>query len=177
MKKKAIALVPLDAIADHIHFIRGQKVMLDKDLARLYQVTTANLNKAVKRNIRRFPSDFMFQLTREEAGRLIFQIGISKPRGRGGRRRSLPYAFTQEGIAMLSGVLHSSCAVEVNIAIMRAFVRMRQLLSATHELSRKLEELENKLIAHDYQIEDVFKAIRKLVREPRRQKPKIGYLS
>jgi hypothetical protein len=167
-------LTSVDAIQNKIYFIRGHKVMLDNDLAKLYRVETFNLNKSVQRNIKRFPPDFMFQLTREETLSLTFQIGMSKS-GRGGRR-TLPYAFTQEGVSMLSGILHSERAVEVNIAIMRAFVRMGEILSANSKLAEKLRELENKLIAHDYQIEDILRAIRKLMRGPQKSKPKIGYL-
>ncbi len=174
MKKKCIALISLDAIQDKIHFLRGCKVMLDSDLAGLYQVETFNLNKAVRRNMKRFPDDFMFRLTRSEYHALRFQFGILK---RGSHSKYLPHAFTQEGVSMLSGILHSERAVEVNIAIMRAFIRMRQILSADSLLAEKLRELENKLIAHDYQIEDILKAIRKLMREPKRHKPRIGYLS
>lgn len=118
--------------------------MLDSDLARLYGVTTFNLNKAVKRNLERFPQDFMFQLSSEEFESLIFQIGIPK-QGRGGRRYP-PYAFTEQGVAMLSSVLHSKRAVRVNVEIMRAFVRLRELLSTHKDLARKLEELEKKLV-------------------------------
>ena len=117
-------LVPVEIIERNIYLIRGQKVMLDSDLAKLYGVETFNLNKAVKRNISRFPQDFMFQLTKEEADSLRFQIGLSKAEGRGGRRY-LPYAFTEQGVAMLSSVLRSDRAVQVNIAIMRAFVKLR----------------------------------------------------
>ncbi len=172
MKNKTIAVVSLDAIEDCIYFVRGQKVMLDRDLALLYGVETFNLNKAVRRNKNRFPEDFMFPLTREEYHSLRFQIGILK---RGRHSKYMPLVFTQEGVAMLSGILHSSRAVEVNVAIMRAFVRMRQMLSANHELAKKLEELENKLIAHDYRIGDIVKAIRKLMHRPRKPRPRIGF--
>src|SRR5437899_1038752 len=125
----------LAKIARLVFFVRGEKVMLDADLARLYGVTTGNLNKAVKRNQARFPEDFMFQLTQKETGSLIFQSGRSK--GRGGRRHR-PYAFTEQGVAMLSSVLNSERAVQVNIAIMRAFVRLRELLLSNTDLARKL---------------------------------------
>jgi ORF6N domain len=129
-------------IAQSIHSLRWQKVMLDFDLAQLYGVTTGNLNKAVNRNRNRFSSDFMFRLTAEEAERLIFQFGISK--GRGGRRYS-PYAFTEQGVAMLSSVLNSERAVKVNIAIMRAFVKLREALETNRELARKFSELEKRV--------------------------------
>ena len=125
-------------IERRIYLIRKQKVMLDSDLAELYGVETFNLNKAVKRNIDRFPDDFMFQLSQEEAESLRFQIGMSKVSGRGGRRY-LPYAFTEQGVAMLSSVLNSKRAVQVNIAIMRAFVKLRELLATHKDLAQKLE--------------------------------------
>jgi len=135
-------------------------------------VTTFNLNKAVKRNRTRFPDDFLFQLTKEEAEALRFQSGISKPAGRGGRRY-LPYAFTEQGVAMLSSVLHSERAIEVNIAIMRAFVRLREILATHKDLARKLEELERKLGQHDENFQIVFEAIRQLM-APQPQPEKKG---
>ena len=133
--------VPTELIERRIYVIRGQKVMIDADLAELYQVETSNLNKAVKRNLDRFPTDFMFQLTSEEAESLRFQIGMSKPSGRGGRR-FLPYAFTELGVAMLSSVLNSKRAVHMNIVIMRAFVRLRELMTSHKDLARKIDQLE-----------------------------------
>lgn len=138
--------IPFAAVESRIHLIRGNKVMLDADLAQLYGVATKNLNKAVARNRARFPEDFMFQLAAQELADLRFQIGTSNQRG---GQRYLPYAFTQEGIAMLSGVLRSPRAVAVNIEIMRAFVRMRGMLVSVDELARKLEALERKALAHD----------------------------
>jgi hypothetical protein len=146
-------------IERRIYEIRGKQVMLDNDLAELYDVETFNLNKAVKRNLDRFPTDFMFQLTATETESLRFQIGISKPSGRGGRRY-LPYVFTQEGVAMLSSVLNSDRAIQVNVAIMRAFVQLRVMLTSHKDLARKLDTLENK---YDEQFSVVFKAIRKLM--------------
>ncbi len=122
-------------VESKILIIRGQKVLLDSDLASLYQVTTGNLNKAVRRNRERFPEDFMFHLSLDEAETLLFQIG----RANRGGRRTCPYAFTEQGIAMLSGVLTSQRAIEVNVAIMRTFVRLRQLLATHEELARRLE--------------------------------------
>ncbi len=145
--------------------------MLDSDLAELYGVTTFNLNKAVKRNLERFPEDFMFQLTKEEAELLLFQSGISKPTGRGGRR-TMPYAFTQEGVAMLSSVLRSERAVQVNIAIMRAFVRLREMLATNKDLARKLQEMECR---YDAKFKIVFDAIRKLMPPPGEKKKRIGF--
>jgi hypothetical protein len=165
------ALVPAEIIDRKIYWIRGHKVMLDRDLADLYGVKTFNLNKAVKRNIDRFPQDFMFQLTKEEAGSLRFQIGMSKVGGRGGRRY-LPYAFTEQGVAMLSSVLNSERAVKVNIEIMRAFVRLRQMLASNAELARKLDALEKK---YDAQFRVVFDAIRELMKPPAPPRRKIGF--
>jgi hypothetical protein len=134
--------VPVEVVKGKIYLIRGQKVLLDRDLAEMYGVEVKALNQAVKRNIDRFPQDFMFQLSTEEAGSLRFQIGISKPQGRGGRRY-LPYVFTEQGVAMLSSVLGSERAVQVNIAIMRAFVQMRELAGSNRELARRLDYLYN----------------------------------
>jgi len=149
--------------------------MLDADLAQLYGVETSNLNKAVKRNINRFPGDFVFQLTVEEVSALRFQSGISKMAGRGGRRY-LPYVFTEQGVAMLSSVLRSRRAVEVNIEIMRAFVQLRRFLSAHRDLAQKLAQLERKIGAHDEQIQAIFNAIRQLMTPPEPNKRKIGFL-
>jgi hypothetical protein len=148
-----------DTVESKIYLIRGHKVMLDSDLARLYDVTTFNLNKAVKRNIERFPDDFMFQLTNQEVRYLIFQNGISSFRRHGGRR-SLPYVFTQEGVAMLSSVLQSPHAVEVNITIMRAFVRMRGTITSSQALIQRVDQLERK---YDKQFKVIFDAIRELM--------------
>ena len=138
--------------------------MLDADLAALYGVTTGNLNKAVKRNLDRFPPDFMFQLTSDEAENLRFQIGISSSDF--GGRRYLPYAFTEQGVAMLSSVLRSKRAVQVNIAVMRAFVQLRQVLSSHAELARKLADLEQRIEGHDTAIRSLFDAIRQLMAPP-----------
>jgi ORF6N domain len=165
-------IVPIDQIARAIVVLRGQKVMLDFDLARLYGVTTGNLNKAVNRNRGRFPSDFMFQLTAEEAERLIFQFGISK--GRGGRRHR-PYAFTEQGVAMLSSVLNSERAVKVNIAIMRAFVKLRKTLETNRELARKFSELEKRVGKHDEEIRAILEAIRQLMAPPETPRREIGF--
>lgn len=156
--------IRVDRIEKAILLIRGQKVMLDRDLAELYAVETGALNRAVKRNIQRFPEDFMFQITDEEAERLRCQTGISK-RGRGGRRY-LPYVFTEQGVAMLSSVLNSERAIEVNIAIMRVFVRLREMMATHKELAFKLIELEERLEGHDEQIQNIFEAIRQLMTPP-----------
>jgi len=161
----------LEIIETKIFIIRGQKVMLDKDLAILYGVETFNLNKAVKRNLTRFPSDFMFQLTREECKNLIFQFGISS----WGGTRKLPYAFTEQGVAMLSSVLRSERAVQVNIQIMRAFVKLREIISTHKELAKKLKELELKFESHDEHITAIFEAINQLLAVEEKPKRKIGF--
>lgn len=162
----------IERIEKAIYLIRGEKVMLDRDLASLYEVETKMLNRAVKRNIKRFPTDFMFQLTPDEADLLRCQIGISKT-GRGGRRY-LPHVFTEQGIAMLSSVLNSERAILVNVEIMRAFVKLRQLLASNLELSRRLDELESK---YDKQFKVVFDAIRHLMASPVRDRKEIGFRS
>jgi hypothetical protein len=169
------ALIPIEIIERKIYLIRSQKVMLDSDLAELYGVKTFNLNKAVKRNIDRFPQDFMFQLTKEEADSLRFQIGMSKSEGRGGRRY-LPYVFAEQGVAMLSSVLRSERAIHVNIAIMRVFVKLREFLSTHKELAHKLAELERKIERHDEEIKAIFDAIRQLMTPPQKPKRKIGFM-
>ena len=166
-------IVPVERIARLIFVFRKQKVMLDSDLASLYGVTTGNLNKAVKRNAQRFPSDFMFQLTAEEAEGLIFQFGRSK--GRGGRRHR-PYAFTEQGIAMLSSVLNSDRAITINIAIMRAFVRLRQMLETNRELAQKFSELERRVGKHDEEIAAILEAIRQLMAPPEKPRREIFHV-
>lgn len=148
-------------IGQRIYFIREHRVMLDSDLAELYDVETKNLNKAVGRNKDRFPDDFMFQLTENELEALRFQIGTSKKQ-RGGRRY-LPYVFTQEGVAMLSGVLNSPRAIQVNVAIMRTFVQLRKTLRSNEELSKKLDQIERKILKHDHDFKSVFEALRQLM--------------
>ena len=149
--------------------------MLDADLADLYGVPVKRLNEQVRRNNRRFPADFMIRLTREEHEGLRSQIATLKP-GRGEHRKYLPYGFTEQGVAMLSSVLNSDRAIDVNIEIMRAFVRLRQLLSAHKELSRKLADLERKVGTHDGQIQAIFEAIRQLMTPPEPTKRRIGFL-
>ena len=165
-------LLPSERIEKAIYLIRGEKVMLDGDLAVLYGVETGALNRAVKRKLKRFPPDFMFQLTTDEADLLRCQIGISN-KGRGGRR-FLPYVFTEQGIAMLSSVLNSECAVAVNIEIMRTFVKLRQMLASNAELGRRLDELESK---YDKQFKIVFDAIRHLMATPVVNQKEIGFRS
>ena len=168
-------LIPAERIERSILLIRGQKVMLDHDLADLYGVETKNLNKAEKRNLDRFPTDFMFQLSAEETEALRFQIGTSNSTHRGGRRY-LPYVFTEQGVAMLSSVLRSKRAVLVNIAIMRAFVRLREILGTHKDLARRLDELEKKVGQQDDKIHAVFEAIRQLMAPPPApKKRRIGF--
>jgi phage regulator Rha-like protein len=164
-------VVPSEQIERAILLIRGQKVMLDYDLAKLYGVETKILNQAVKRNIKRFPGDFMFQLDIQEVRDSRSQIVTLK---RGQNIKYRPYAFTEHGILMLSSVLNSERAVQVNIEIMRAFIRLRQILASHKDLAKKLEELEKK---YDAQFKVVFDAIRKLMAPPPPQPRRVGFRS
>jgi hypothetical protein len=156
--------VALEAVVEHrILMIRGLRVMLDKDLADLYKVKSRALRQQVKRNKMRFPDDFMFQLTEEEVGIMVSQNVTPSRKYLGGH---LPYAFTEQGVAMLSGVLHGRRAVQVNIAIMRAFVKLRQIIAAHKELAHKLSELEKRTEKHDTEIQSIFEAIRRLMAPP-----------
>ena len=161
--KKHASLVPVEIIQNKIYLIRGHKVMLDFDLALLYGVETRALIQAVKRNLRRFPSDFMFQLDQEEYTSLTSQIVMSN-KGRGGRRH-LPYVFTEQGVAMLSSVLNSNRAVDVNIQIMRVFTKLREMMTSHKDLARKIEDLERKFGEHDKKFLMVFDAIRRLLQQ------------
>jgi hypothetical protein len=173
-RKTLGAFLPPERIERSILLIRGHKVILDRDLAVLYGVTVGRLNEAVKRNLNRFPADFLLRLTMAEYAGLISQNAMSKP-GRGGRR-SPPYAFTEQGVAMLSSVLNSDRAIKVNIEIMRAFVRLRQLIASNNQLSRRLEDLERKMVDHDDKFAAVFDAIRELMSdEEPTTKPRIGF--
>jgi len=165
--------VPEEIIMNKIYLIRDQKIMLDRDLAELYGVMTGNLNKAVKRNIKRFPEDFMFQLTKEEFDNLIFQFGTSS----WGGTRNLPYAFTEQGVAMLSGILNSDRAINVNIQIMRIFTRVRQLLTDNLSVKLEIEEIKKKLENQDKNIELVFSYLDKLIEKQENPQPRkqIGY--
>ncbi|MGH7767074.1 MAG: ORF6N domain-containing protein [Candidatus Binatia bacterium] len=167
--------IPAERIERSILLIRGRKVMLDENLAKLYGVSPKRLNETVRRKIKRFPSDFMFQLTRGENDSLRSQFATLK-RGRGRHRKYLPYAFTEQGVAMLSSVLNSNRPIEVNIEIMRVFVRLRQILSNHKDLARKLEDLERRIGAHDRQIQAFFQAIRQLMTPAETRKRKIGFL-
>ena len=166
--------VPMEAVKSKIYLIRGQKVLLDSDLAVLYGVETGRLNEQVRRNIGRFPADFMFQLEDQEVAGLRSQFAILKGE-RGAHRKYTPYVFTEQGIAMLSSVLKSDSAVQVNIAIMRAFVQMRELAASNRELSRRIDDLEKKHARHDQQFVAVFEAIREMVAPAEKQGRKIGF--
>ena len=171
-KKRSTSLIPTERIEQSILLIRGEKVMLDRDLAELYQVETKALVQAVKRNANRFPSDFMFQLTNEELNNWRSQIVTSNPSAKMGLRRR-PFAFTEHGVAMLSSVLRSERAVEVNIEIMRAFVRLREIMISHKQLAHKLEELEKR---YDKQFQGVFEAIRRLMSPDKLEKNRqIGF--
>lgn len=165
---KDTALIPVEIIERKIYLIRGQKVMLSTDLAELYGVPPKVLNQAVKRNIERFPDDFMFQLSREEFTSLKSQIVTLKIHS----PRAAPYAFTEQGVAMLSSVLRSKRAVQVNIAIMRAFVRLREILATHKDLARKLEDMEKK---YDAKFKIVFDVLRKLMEPPETPRRPIGF--
>ena len=184
--RKSTALFIPEKIAPLVHVLRHEKVLLDSDLAELYGVTTGRLNEAVKRNLDRFPADFMFQPTEDEMEILIsqiaisssapsnlrFQSGISKAHG---GRRHLPYAFTEQGVAMLSSVLRSPRAVEVNIAIMRTFVQLRRLMDSNALLAEKIQSLEAKYAEHDQQFQIVFDAIRQLIAADATPKREMGF--
>ena len=166
-----IIAIPDEIIINKIHFIRGKKVMLDRDLADLYNVTTFNLNKAVRRNIKRFPEDFMFQLENEEVRNLIFQNGISS----WGGTRKAPYAFTEQGVAMLSGILTSDIAIEVNIQIIRIFTRLREMLLTHTDILLKLEQLEKQVVQNSGDIQMIFAALKELLSAPAEPRPRVGF--
>jgi ORF6N domain-containing protein len=185
-------IVTVEQIARRICYVRGEKVLLDVDLAALYGVATKALNQAVRRNRDRFPDDFMFQLTTKEVLILRSQFVTSSSQGakdqaagnssqivmsskRHGGRRYRPYVFTEQGVAMLSSVLNSDRAVKVNIAIMRAFVRLRQTLDANRELARKFSELERRVDKHDEEIAAILEAIRQLMAPPEKPRREIGF--
>jgi len=159
-------LVSAEVIAAKILTVRGKRVMLDRDLAKLYEVDTRQLTRQVRRNIDRFPGDFMFQLIKDELQNLMCQIGTSS----WGGTRKLPYAFTEQGVAMLSGVLYSKRAIQVNIQIMRAFIQLKRMLLTNADLRRKIEEMERK---YDKQFAIVFRAIKQLLEPPPAKEKKI----
>jgi hypothetical protein len=161
MATPSTSLLPVPEIQQRIHVVRGKRVMFDSDLASFYGVATRDLNKAVSRNLDRFPDDFSFVATKEELGNLMFQVGTSR-RSHGGRRTPVR-VFTEQGVAMLASVLRSERAVRVSIVIIRAFVELRELLSTHRELAAKLSELERKLEGHDSAIANLFEAMRQLL--------------
>ena len=164
-------IVPVERIEQSILLMRGQKVMLDADLAKLYDVSVKVFNQAVKRNKKRFPPDFMFQLNAEESASLRSRF-VTLKRGRGQHRKYLPYAFTEQGVAMLSSVLNSDRAIEVNILIMRAFVKLRAMIASHKELSKRLDDLERR---YDAQFKSVFEAIRQLMIPTEPARRRIGF--
>lgn len=170
-KNTADIIVSEEMIINKIILIRGKKVLLDKDLAKLYGVTTGNLNKAITRNPKRFPDDFMFQVTKDEFDNLIFQNGTSS----WGGTRKLPNVFTEQGVAMLSSVLNSEIAIEVNIRIIRVFTKMREMLLTHKDILLKLEQLEKKLSNHDEEIELIFDTLKELIKPQNKELTKIGY--
>lgn len=176
-KTESLELVVAPAIEKRIFVIRGRQVMLDEDLAELYGVETKRLVEQVKRNLERFPEDFMFQLDRDEAAALRSQIATSN-NGRGGRRYA-PYVFTEQGVAMLSSVLKSKTAIAVNIEIMRTFVELRRVAGSYTELQERLEDLEREMTArldqHDEQFEQIFKILHQLITPPEKPKRQVGF--
>jgi len=168
-ESERVRVLPTERIAQSIVVLRGQRVLLDADLAELYGVATKRFNEQVRRNLERFPPDFMFQLTDDEASALRSQIATSNDphSGRGGRRY-LPYAFTEHGAIMAATILNSARAVEVSVYVVRAFVKVRELLTSTKELSAKLELLERKLETHDQAIVGILRQIRQLMNPPKR---------
>ncbi|WP_369156989.1 ORF6N domain-containing protein [Candidatus Thiodiazotropha sp. LNASS1] len=166
---KSQTIIPIERIAEKIYLIRGTKVMLDADLAVLYGVETRVLVQAVKRNIERFPQHFMFQLDKEEYDFLRSQIVTLNPAGRGQHRKYLPYVFTEQGVAMLSAVLRSKQAVQVSIAIMDTFVRLREILATHKDLARKVEE-------HDKHISNLYAHVERLLTPPKNRKKPIGFI-
>ena len=168
----ALSVVPVEMIERRIFILRGHKVMIDTNLAELYRVPAFRLNEAVKRNKRRFPADFMFRLTKKEALSLTSHFAMSN--GRGGRR-TLPYAFTEHGVVMLSSVLNSERAVQMNILIVRAFVKLREMLGTHKDLARKIEDLDRKQKEHGQQLGAVYSIVKQLISPPAKPKRRIGF--
>ena len=166
------SLIPIERVINKILVIRNQKVILDKDLARLYNVETRSLKQAVKRNIKRFPDDFMFVLSKKEIEMMVSQNVIPSKSYLGG---ALPFAFTEQGVAMLSSVIKSERAIEVNIFIMRTFVKLREIISSHKKAEKKLKEFENTLKKHDNQIVQIMQIINQLITTPKSPKKKIGF--
>jgi hypothetical protein len=176
LAKHDAVLVPAELIERRIVLIWGHKVMLDVDLAQLYGVSTGRLNEAVKRNKSRFPEDFMFQLTLDEGNELQALRSQTAILKRGQHRKYAPYAFTEQGVAMLSSVLNSERAVLVNIAIMRAFVKLREVMATHKDLADKIRDLESKYAEHDEEIQVIFQTIKKLLEPPPTpRKGRIGF--
>jgi hypothetical protein len=167
-----IPTVSEETIVEKIYIIRGQKVMLDKDLSKMYGVETSYLNRGVKRNLTRFPEDFMFQLSKEEFENLIYQIGISSSWG---GTRKLPFAFTEQGVAMLSSVLNSETAIQVNIQIIRLFTKMKELILDNKDLWMKIEKIEQHLLKNDEEIKTVFAYLKKLLIQENKPRNPIGF--
>jgi len=176
MAQSAAQLIPVEIIERRIYLIRGCKVMLDSDLADLYQVPTKRLNEAVKRNLDRFPGDFMFQLSPDELENWRSQIATSNSGAKMGLRRP-PYAFTEHGVAMLSSVLTSKRAVALNILIIRAFVRLREYLATHQDLARKLEDVERTQQEHGAHIQQIYDCIDRLLEPPEPSKRRIGFVT
>jgi hypothetical protein len=168
------SMIPADHVLRRIHIIRGQRVILDVDLAELYGVSTKRLNEQVYRNVLRFPTDFMFKLTKEENANLISQRTKSSLKRRGGRRK-LHNAFTEHGAIMAANVLNSPEAVQASVSVVRAFVYLRQMVATNKRLIQKLAELERRLDTHDQAILDIFTTLRDLMEPPAVEKPKIGF--
>ncbi len=172
-KANKALMIPDELVMNKIYLIRGQKVMFDKDLAELYQVETRVLNQAVRRNLERFPADFMFQLTKKEFENWKSQFVISNSEKMGLRKR--PLAFTEQGVSMLSGVLNSETAIRVHVQIIRVFAKMRQLLLTHKDILLQLEKIEKKLTGHDEDIQLIFQYLKKLLNPPQPPRQKIGF--
>ena len=170
-KSAKTVIIPDELIMNNIYLIRGQKVMIDHDLAKLYQFEKKRLNEQVSRNKERFPGDFMFQLNKEEFQNLKSQIATSS----WGGLRKLPFAFTEQGVAMLSGILNSSTAIRVNIQIIRVFTKMRELLMTNKDILLQLEKVEKKLTKHDDDIILIFQYLKKLLKPPQTPRERIGF--
>lgn len=175
-KRKPVALVPVEHIAQSILILRGQRVLLDSELAVVYGVPTKRFNEAVKRNLARFPADFMFQLSTDEARALRSQFATLKT-GRGQHRKYLPYAFTEHGAIMAATILNSPRAVEMSVHVVRAFVQLRDLLASNRQLAMKLAQLERKVTTHDQIIVEISKAIREFMHPPLPKKRPIGFMA
>jgi len=173
-KKEKTLMITDELVITRIYLVRGKKIMLDRDLSELYQVETRILNQAVRRNTDRFPKDFMFQLTEQEWQSLRSQIVILE-KGRGKYSKFLPYAFTEQGVAMLSSLLNSETAIRVNIQIIRVFTKMRELLLTHKDILLQLEKIERKLTGHDEDIQLIFQYLKQLLNPPQQPRRRIGF--